>query len=104
MMKNNINMKRKEQQSATMTLRAIIMSTIIAVANGQAVAPPGGCLVCGDGQVVTNPDAIFMFAGQVRSNRLHLCSFFLYALQLTDASTNSQLYHVVLFRKLVWMV
>jgi len=29
-----------------------------------AVAPPGGCLVCGDGEVVTSPNAIFQIPGQ----------------------------------------
>lgn len=32
-----------------------------------AVAPPGGCLICGDGQVVTNPSGLFVFPGQPTS-------------------------------------
>ena len=45
-------------------LRSVILASFFAAANGQDVAPPDACLVCGDGQVVTAPDAIFSLPGQ----------------------------------------
>jgi hypothetical protein len=47
-----------------MIFRATILAALAAAVYGQAVAPPGGCLVCGDKMVVTKPDAIFTFPGQ----------------------------------------
>ena len=47
-----------------MLFRSVVLASFIAAAAGQAVAPEDGCLVCGDGQVVANPDAVFMFPGQ----------------------------------------
>jgi hypothetical protein len=49
-----------------MIFRSLVAAGLVAVATGQAVPPPGGCLICGDtsGQVVTNPDAVFMFPQQ----------------------------------------
>lgn len=47
-----------------MLIRALILSSFVATATGQAVAPPGGCLICGDGKVVTEPDAVFEFPQQ----------------------------------------
>jgi hypothetical protein len=44
--------------------RFLIVASFVAAATGQAVAPPGGCLVCGDGNVITAPDAIFRFPSQ----------------------------------------
>jgi hypothetical protein len=44
-----------------MLIRALVVASFVAAATGQAVAPPGGCLVCGDGNVVGAPDAIFSF-------------------------------------------
>ena len=46
-----------------MLIRAAILAALAAAVYGQAVAPEGGCLVCGDGQVITNPDGIFSFDG-----------------------------------------
>ena len=46
-----------------MIFRAAILAALVAAVHGQAVSPVDGCLVCGDGQVVTNPDGIFSFAG-----------------------------------------
>jgi hypothetical protein len=46
-----------------MLFRATILAALAAAVYGQAVAPPDGCLVCGDGNVVTLPDAIFSFPG-----------------------------------------
>lgn len=43
---------------------AVLASFIAATASGQATPPPGGCLVCGEGQVVMAPEAIFIFPGQ----------------------------------------
>mmetsp|Transcript_11926 Transcript_11926/g.19766 ORF Transcript_11926/g.19766 Transcript_11926/m.19766 type:complete len:333 (-) Transcript_11926:326-1324(-) len=44
---------------------AAAVSSVVTV-NSQAVAPPGGCLICGDdsGQVVTAPDTLWTFPGQ----------------------------------------
>jgi hypothetical protein len=52
-------------QSNIMLFRALIVATFVAAATGQAVSPPGGCLVCGEGSVITAPDAIFSFPGQL---------------------------------------
>ena len=47
-----------------MLFRATILAALAAAVYGQAVAPPDGCLVCGDGKVVTKPDSIYTFSGQ----------------------------------------
>lgn len=47
-----------------MLFRSVALLALVASANGQAVAPADGCLVCGPGEVVTNPDAIFSFPMQ----------------------------------------
>ena len=46
-----------------MLFRAAILAALAAAVYGQASAPADGCLVCGDGQIVTKPDAIFSFTG-----------------------------------------
>lgn len=53
-----------EQVSLMFQFRSLLLAGLAAGASGQAVAPEGGCLICGEGQVVTQPDAIFEFAGQ----------------------------------------
>lgn len=47
-----------------MLIRSLVLAGfVVTVASGQAVPPEGGCLICGDGQVVTAPDALFEFPG-----------------------------------------
>lgn len=45
-------------------LRSLLLAGLAGGASGQATAPPDGCLVCGEGNVVGQPDAIFEFPGQ----------------------------------------
>jgi hypothetical protein len=47
-----------------MLFRSLAIASFVATATGQAVAPPGGCLVCGNGNVVMAPDAVFTFPGE----------------------------------------
>lgn len=61
---NEPNKAIKLKQEKNMILRLSILASAIAAAYGQATAPPDGCLICGDGQVITNPDGIFEFPGQ----------------------------------------
>ena len=43
---------------------SLIVASYLAAANGLAVAPIAGCLVCGNGKVVEAPNTIFDFPGQ----------------------------------------
>jgi hypothetical protein len=47
------------------SVNTVLILSVASSANGQAVAPNEGCLICGDGNVVGNPSAgIFSFPGQ----------------------------------------
>ena len=52
--------------------RVLVLASFAAAVAGQATAPPGGCLICGDGQVVTAPDEIFEFPNQYVHLDVHL--------------------------------
>lgn len=81
MMQNNTNIIRKSQsrtahknKSAIATMNIVRFFFLVAffpranaaAINEQTIALEERCLVCGDGQIVTNPGAAFMFPGQVR--------------------------------------
>mmetsp|Transcript_6111 Transcript_6111/g.8944 ORF Transcript_6111/g.8944 Transcript_6111/m.8944 type:complete len:93 (+) Transcript_6111:433-711(+) len=47
-----------------LTTRLFVLFACFSFSNGQAAAPDGGCLICGNGKVVAAPKAVFTFPGQ----------------------------------------